>query len=63
MAVPQRRTSKTRKRMRRSHHALKYPGIHTCPSCGETKLPHRACGACGQYKGRQVLAVKEATGE
>ena len=30
-----------------------------CPNraCGELKLPHTACPNCGQYDGRQVLAV------
>jgi large subunit ribosomal protein L32 len=25
-----------------------------CPKCREPVLPHRACPACGHYKGRQV---------
>ena len=25
-----------------------------CPNCGDVMLPHRACPACGYYKGRQV---------
>ena len=31
----------------------------TCPNraCGQPKLPHTACSNCGQYDGRQVLAV------
>ena len=31
-----------------------------CPNCGAKMLPHRACAACGYYKGKQVLEVKEA---
>ncbi len=34
-AVPFRKVSKTRKRMRRSHNALTIPGMVACPSCGE----------------------------
>ena len=26
--------------------------------CGEPVMPHRACKACGNYNGRQVLAVE-----
>jgi large subunit ribosomal protein L32 len=34
--------------------------MSTCPSCGEIKLPHRACPSCGTYRGRQVIEAKEA---
>lgn len=47
MAVQQRRGSKTRKAKRRSHIKLSAPAIVKCPACGEYKLAHRACPACG----------------
>lgn len=57
MAVPKKRTSKSRKRMRRSHHALKpTAAAMVCPTCGELKLLHHICASCGTYRGRQVLA-------
>lgn len=59
MALPKRRTSKTRKRKRRSHHALSAPNIIECPNCGEPVVPHRACASCGEYNGRKVLEVEE----
>jgi large subunit ribosomal protein L32 len=59
MAVPQRRTSKTRKRMRRTHFKLQVPGMNPCPNCGEMKMSHRVCDACGQYKGKEVVAQAE----
>ncbi|MEG0283564.1 MAG: 50S ribosomal protein L32 [Erysipelotrichales bacterium] len=59
MAVPFRRTSKKIKRMRRTHFKLDMPGMAKCSNCGEMKLAHRACKACGTYKGNQVLSVKE----
>ena len=31
-----------------------------CPNCGAFCMPHRACKACGQYKGRTVIAVEES---
>ena len=34
-AVPFRKVSKTRKRMRRSHNAMEIPGMTKCPKCGE----------------------------
>ncbi len=59
MAVPFRRTSKSKKRMRRSHQALSVPGMVTCPNCGEMILAHRVCPNCGHYKGKEVVSKKE----
>ena len=59
MAVPKKRTSKSRKNMRRSHHALKYTAAsESCPTCGELKLRHHVCDHCGQYRGKQVTEDK-----
>ena len=55
MAVPFRRTSKTKKRMRRTHLKKEAPSITACPNCGASIAPHRACTKCGFYKGKQVL--------
>jgi len=46
--------------MRRSHHALKPVGHQECPNCGELKLPHNVCVACGHYNGREVIAETTA---
>ena len=43
MAVPVRRTSKTRKALRRSHMSLAKPNLVTCTNCGEVIKPHRVC--------------------
>ena len=58
MAVPKKRTSKSRKGMRRSHDRI----IHTaasmiCPDCGELKLMHHVCLPCGYYRGRKIYSV------
>ena len=58
MAVPFRRTSKTKKRMRRTHLKKEVGSINTCPKCGEALRPHRACTKCGNYKGQKVIEVK-----
>ncbi len=58
MAVPKRRTSKTRKRKRRTHFKLNMPGMVVCDNCGEMKLAHRVCNECGHYKGREIIAEK-----
>ncbi|MBX2803655.1 MAG: 50S ribosomal protein L32 [Myxococcales bacterium] len=58
MAVPKKRTSRRRRNMRRAHDALKVsPAVESCPDCGEPKLRHKICEACGTYRGRQVLDV------
>ena len=55
MAVPFRKVSKTRKRMRRSHNALEVVNTTKCPECGEAIKPHRVCKKCGSYKGKKVV--------
>lgn len=55
MAVPFRKVSKTRKRMRRSHNALTANMTAKCPKCGAMIRPHRVCPECGFYKGREVV--------
>ena len=50
MAVPKKKTSKAKKNMRRSHHALTAIGLVTCEKCGAPKRAHRVCLECGDYK-------------
>ena len=60
MAVPKRKHSKARRDKRRSNvWKIKVPTLMKCPQCGEFKLPHRICKACGYYKGREIVK-KEA---
>ena len=61
MAVPFRRTSKTKKRMRRTHLKKTAQNVVLCPNCGEALLPHRACVKCGFYKGKNVLEKEDET--
>ena len=58
MAVPFRRTSKTTKRMRRTHFKLTVTGLTKCANCGATIDSHRVCPECGYYDGKQVVEVK-----
>lgn len=60
MPLPKRRHSNARTGKRRSHHALTLPGVVLCPNCHAPKLPHRACGKCGQYRGRTVVVREQA---
>ncbi|MCB5228542.1 MAG: 50S ribosomal protein L32 [Candidatus Cloacimonetes bacterium] len=59
MAVPKKKTSKTRRNKRRSHDALALPAVAICGKCGEPKRPHHVCEKCGTYNGKQILAIKE----
>lgn len=59
MAVPKRKTSKSRRDKRRSHHALKAPNLSLCPNCREPRPPHRVCPHCGFYRGRNVFGEEE----
>lgn len=59
MAVPFRRTSKTSKRMRRTHFKLSAPGLVKCSNCGATIRPHNICPKCGFYDGKSVIAKKD----
>ncbi len=59
MAVPKRRTSKQRKRIRRSHDGMSMPSLSRCPKCENAVMPHRACPRCGEYRGRVVINMEE----
>jgi large subunit ribosomal protein L32 len=59
MPVPKRRTSKSKRNKRRAHDALTPVNPIACPQCGEPALPHRVCGHCGSYRGRQLAEVEE----
>ena len=59
MALPKRRTSKSRRDKRRTHQKVSAPAVSTCPECGEAVKPHHACPSCGSYRGRTVIESKE----
>ena len=59
MAVPKRKTSKSKRDMRRTHQKTSAPNTVACPQCGESKLPHHACPSCGTYKGKDVMGTDE----
>ena len=58
MAVPKRKTSKSKRNMRRSHDGLKYINIIEDKESGEPRIPHRIDISTGKYKGREVLIKK-----
>ncbi len=60
MAVPKKKSSVSRKGLRRAgqHHKLYRKHPVSCSNCGAHVLPHTVCPSCGHYKGQQMLAVK-----
>ncbi len=59
MAVPKRKTSKSRRDMRRTHKKTAAISITSCAQCGEPKRPHHLCLSCGTYKGRTLMDTDE----
>jgi large subunit ribosomal protein L32 len=59
MAVPRRKTSPSRRGMRRSADALKKPTYAEDKDSGELRRPHHLDLKTGMYKGRQVLKAKK----
>ena len=57
MAVPKRKTSPSKRNMRRSHHALTRPNPGM-PELRRTELPHNMCAACGHYNGREIVSTE-----
>ena len=60
MAVPKRKTSKSKRDMRRSHDALKSINIIEDKESGEPRLSHMLDLSTGMYNGRQIIKKKES---
>ena len=60
MAVPKRKTSPSKRGMRRSADALKAPTYVEDKNSGEMRRPHHIDLKTGMYRGRQVLKPKKA---
>lgn len=60
MAVPKRKTSKSRRNQRRSHHALGLKNIVVDKTTGEPKLPHHISLKDGFYNGEQVVIPRSS---
>ena len=56
MAVQKSKKSRSRRDMRRSHHAISNPTLSVDSSTGETHLRHRMT-TDGFYRGRQIIAA------
>jgi large subunit ribosomal protein L32 len=60
MAVPKRKTSKSKRNMRRSHDALVAPSYTENKQTGEFVRPHHVCLKTGTYRGRQIVEIAAA---
>jgi large subunit ribosomal protein L32 len=59
MAVPKKRTSRSRRGQRRAHDAIRITAaVEACGKCGELKQRHQACPNCGAYRTHQIEGVK-----
>lgn len=61
MAVPKKKTSKSRRNMRRSHHALGKINVIIDSESGEYRLPHHVDSLTGKYNDKQVIVRAMAT--
>jgi large subunit ribosomal protein L32 len=58
MAVPKKKTSKSRRNHRRSHDALGRINVIIDKDTGEYRLPHQMDKSNGSYNNRQVVSGK-----
>ena len=60
MAVPKRKTSKSKRNMRRSHDALQITNVIEDKESGEPRLSHRIDISTGTYNGKKILIKKDS---
>jgi large subunit ribosomal protein L32 len=58
MAVPKRKTSKSRRNLRRSHHAAVFKNVIEDKKSGEYRLSHHVDEKTGMYNGKQIFKPK-----
>lgn len=61
MALQSQRRTKSSKKRRASHFALKKQSLVKCVKCGKAIRPHHVCSFCGAYKGKEVVKAKSKT--
>ncbi|GHS92899.1 50S ribosomal protein L32 [Alphaproteobacteria bacterium] len=63
MAVPKKKTTKSRRDMRRSHDRLAPIFLVECESCGQKKMKHHMCKYCETYHNKAVRKAPLETPE
>lgn len=61
MSVPKQRHTKTRRDRKRKRFELKPIATQICPKCSKPMLPHHVCGACGFYRGKEIVDTLKKT--
>jgi len=59
LAVPKRKTSKSKRDKRRTHDRLKIVNIVECPRCHSKKISHRVCESCGYYSEHEIIIFED----
>lgn len=63
MAVPKKKTSKSKRNMRRSHDALSLINVIIDKDTGEYRLPHHIDKSSGYYNNNQIIIEKNGDTE
>jgi large subunit ribosomal protein L32 len=58
MAVPKRKTSKSRRDKRRAQHSISAPRLSLCPNCNQPTRSHQMCPTCKTYRGREIEPLR-----
>ena len=58
MAVPKRKTTPSKRNMRRSHHKAGTQSFAEDKKSGELRRPHHMDLSTGMYRGKQIIAKK-----
>ena len=59
-ALPKKKRTRSRIGHRKIAYRLYVPQFSNCPQCRSPRRPHRVCGVCGYYNGREVIIKEEA---
>ncbi len=59
MALPKRKTSKSRRDKRRTHDRLRAVNVVECPRCHSKKISHRVCANCGYYAEHEIIIFED----
>jgi len=63
MAVPKKKTSKSKRNMRRSHDSLNRVNVIIDKDTGEYRLPHHMDKSSGAYNNKQIVVEKAEEAE
>jgi large subunit ribosomal protein L32 len=61
MAVPKKKTSTSKRNMRRSHDALNRINVVIDKDTGEYRRPHHIDASSGVYRDKQIVVEKKTT--